>query len=115
MSVLRLLCWNFQASTGGVGDLAGQAEFDAEVVDPAGQGAGLDHDDGGAVLLEALLQLVPGGGEGVEAGGSGGAVVDAGDGLVFAEVEGENGPVVAGVVVVVMAASSLGVSGTGNR
>jgi hypothetical protein len=75
----------------GVGDLAGQADLGAQVVDPAGQGAGLADDDGGAVLGEQGAQVGAVGGEGLEARGGGVAVVDAGNGLVFAQVDGENG------------------------
>src|SRR5262249_7387982 len=37
---------------GGVGDVAGQAECGAQVVDPAGQGTGLDDHGGGSVASE---------------------------------------------------------------
>jgi len=75
---------------GGVGDEAGDAELRAEVADPAGEEAGLDEDDGGLVAFEEAAEVGVGGGDGGEAVVGGGAL-KAGDGLVFAEVEGENG------------------------
>jgi hypothetical protein len=65
--------------------------FGAEVVNPAGEGAGLDDDDDGVVFGEELAQVLSVGGEGVEASAAGVALVDAGDALVLAEGEGENG------------------------
>src|SRR5262249_125202 len=76
---------------GGVGDLAGQAQLGAQVVHPAGQGAGLEDDHAGAGPLEEPAQLVAGGIQGLEAVRGGGAVEQAGDALVVAEVESENG------------------------
>jgi hypothetical protein len=57
---------------GGVGDLAG-----------------LD-DDGGAGPGEQLAEVFAAGGQGLEACGGGVASAAAGDGLVFAEVDGQN-------------------------
>ena len=48
---------------GGVGDLADQATLGTEVVDPAGQGTGLDDDDVGPELLEELAEVVAVGGQ----------------------------------------------------
>jgi hypothetical protein len=44
---------------GGVGHQAAHAVFQAQVVDPAGQQAGLDDDGGGPFLVEELAQLRP--------------------------------------------------------
>jgi hypothetical protein len=41
----------------GVGDLADDAALDAEVMDPSGEGAGLDDDDGGAMPVDQTGQL----------------------------------------------------------
>ncbi len=76
---------------GGVGHPAGQGHLGAQVSDPAGQGAGLEDDDGRPVLGEQLAEVRAVGGHRLEADGGGVARVGAGDGLVFAEVEGENG------------------------
>src|SRR5262249_59829367 len=75
---------------GGVGHFAGDAASGAEVVDAAGQGAGLDDHDRGPVAVEEFGQLVAAGGERVEVGLGGGAVVGAGDALEFAQVDGQN-------------------------
>src|SRR5262249_53012226 len=76
---------------GGVGDLAGQAQFVAEVMHPAGQEAGLEDDGGGALAGGGVAGVLARGGQGGEACLGGSRVGGAGDTLVFAEVEGENG------------------------
>jgi hypothetical protein len=75
---------------GGVGDPARQPELFAEVGHPTGQAASLADDDGRSVLGEQLAEVVAVGGHRLEAGGGRVAAVGAGDGLVFAQVEGEN-------------------------
>src|SRR5262249_12716782 len=76
---------------GGVGDQAADAAFGTQIVDPAGQQAGLDDDHGGPFPGQQSLHFatcrLPAG----EAEGARGLVVHAGDALVFAEVDGENG------------------------
>ncbi len=56
-----------------------------------GQGQGLEDDQSRAVPLEETAEVAVGGLEGLEAAFGVGAVVVAGDALVLAEVEGENG------------------------
>src|SRR5262245_3098997 len=76
---------------GGVGDETADAELVAQIVNPAGQKAGLDYDDRRLLLADPPLQF---GASGVEAGEgnvAGGLGVGTGDALVFAEVDGENG------------------------
>jgi hypothetical protein len=67
----------------------GHGQLDAEVAEPAGQGAGL-AEDRGPVAEEKLAELVRGGVHGFEGVGGADAVVQASDGLVIAEVQGEN-------------------------
>ncbi len=45
---------------GGIGDEAADAEFAAQIVDPAGHEAGLDDDDAELLLVEQLVQFGPG-------------------------------------------------------
>ena len=56
----------------------------------------------GCLLVEQLLQFGPRGVEGREAELAGGRIVDAGDALVFAEIDGENGRVCVDAVVVIV-------------
>jgi hypothetical protein len=74
----------------GVGNVADEAEFVAQIMDPAGQPARLDDDGGGAVLGEKLLEVFAVGGQAGEGGGGRVAGVDTGNGLVFAQVDGQN-------------------------
>ncbi len=62
---------------------------DAQVVDPAGQQAGLQEHHRRPVPLQQPCQLLPGRGQGSERQVVGRAV-DAGDALVLAQVDGEN-------------------------
>jgi hypothetical protein len=78
---------------GRVGDQAANTEFAAQVMHPAGEQTGLDDDDGGAFLLDESAHLGTAGVDGGEADLARGRVVDAGDALVFAEVDAENGVV----------------------
>jgi hypothetical protein len=50
---LALDVLEFPGLAGGIGDLAGQAELAAEVVDPAGEGEGFEGDERGLVALDA--------------------------------------------------------------
>ena len=77
--------------TRGVGDAARDAEFAAEVVDPAGRRAGFDDDDRGAVVFDEAAELVAAGADGAELNLAGVRLVAAGDGLVLAQVQRENG------------------------
>jgi hypothetical protein len=75
----------------GVGHLDGQPALAGQVGGPAGVGAGLDDDQRPGVAGEQTGEVGAAGVEGVEGGGPGGAVVEAGDALEPAEVDGENG------------------------
>jgi hypothetical protein len=76
---------------GGVGHQAWQPEFGAQIVYPAGQGTGLDDEGVGPGALHEAEQFGSGGGDPIEPFACRPGVVAAGDGLVFALVEGENG------------------------
>jgi hypothetical protein len=86
---LALEVLELPGGAGGVGGLADEAEFGAEVVDPAGEQAGLDDDDGRPGLFQEFTEAGAVGGEGLEGGGVW-AGVAAGDALVFAQVDGQN-------------------------
>jgi hypothetical protein len=73
-----------------VGDGEDEAQFGTQVGDPAGDGAGLEHDQGGAFGLEERAQVGRMGGDGCEARVGGLGIVEAGDALELAEVESEN-------------------------
>src|SRR5262249_14784037 len=76
---------------GGGGDQTAQAEFGTAVGHPAGQQAGLDEDHGGPVPAQQSVQFAPCRLEAGEAEGARGLVVDTGDALVLAQVDGQNG------------------------
>jgi hypothetical protein len=74
-----------------VGDQTADAEFAAQVMDPTGQGAGLDDDQGGRIALDQLSQFLAAAADGAEGNFTGIAIVNTGDALVLAQVDGENG------------------------
>src|SRR5262249_26073580 len=76
---------------GRVGDQAADTEFGAQVVDPAGQQAGLDDDHGGPLPVQQALPFAACGLEGCEANLATDPVADTGAALVLTEVDGKNG------------------------
>jgi hypothetical protein len=66
------------AGAGGVGHQAAHAQFNAQVVDPAGQEAGLDDDHSRPLLVEKLAPLRPSRLEAREADFAAGLIVTAG-------------------------------------
>src|SRR5262249_29715409 len=76
---------------GRVGDQAADAEFGTPIVDPAGQQARLDKDHGRPVPGQQSLHFAACRLEAGEAEGARGLVVDTGEALVLAEVDGQNG------------------------
>jgi hypothetical protein len=76
-----------------LGKLLVGTEVIPEVLDPAGQQAGLDNHDAGLFLVEQSAELASRGVEGREADFASGRVGGAAHGLVFPEVNGQNGRV----------------------
>jgi hypothetical protein len=93
-----------------VGNHTADAEFAAQIMDPSGQEAGLDDDRGRLHIIEQLAQFGPRRVEGREADLAGGLIMGTSDGLVFAEVDGQNGGRGRGVHNRVHRASSVGVT-----
>src|SRR5581483_8460598 len=76
---------------GRVGHQAADAEFATEIVDPAGEQTGLDDDYRRLFLGQQAVQLAACRLEAGEAKLAGRFVVDAGDALLLAQVDGDNG------------------------
>jgi hypothetical protein len=64
---LVFLAFELHRFAGGVGDLADEAEFAAQIVDSGGQQARLDDDDRRGVFGEQLVEVLAVGGEELEA------------------------------------------------